>query len=71
MKARAYATLTLLCALALVASAQGPAPGTPVMTIASPRKGPIDSRHKRNKGPATPTGRVVDHAVLERNPAEL
>jgi photosystem II stability/assembly factor-like uncharacterized protein len=69
MKARAYATLTLLCALALVASAQGPAPVTPVMTITSPGDGPFDRLHFRNVGPATPSGRVDDVAVFERNPA--
>jgi photosystem II stability/assembly factor-like uncharacterized protein len=69
MKERAYATLVLLCALALVASAQGPAPVTPVMTITSPGDGPFDRLHFRNVGPATPSGRVDDLAVFERNPA--
>jgi photosystem II stability/assembly factor-like uncharacterized protein len=50
-------------------AAQGPAPVTPVMTTNSPGSGPFDRLHFRGIGPATPSGRVDDLAVLESNPA--
>ena len=53
-------TVGLLVALAFVAvpSAQTPVPA-----------GPFDGLRFRNIGPATPSGRVDDLAVLESNPA--
>jgi photosystem II stability/assembly factor-like uncharacterized protein len=56
-------------ALGVLTSAQGPAPVTPVMTTDSPGNGPFDRLHFRGIGPATPSGRVDDVAVLESNPA--
>lgn len=64
--------LLALPALAISAAqplAQGPAAVTPVMTLNSPGKGPFDRLAFRNIGPATPSGRVDDLAVLESNPA--
>jgi photosystem II stability/assembly factor-like uncharacterized protein len=60
---------TLLAAITATTLAQGPAPVTPVMTINSPGNGPFDRLHFRGIGPATPSGRVDDVAVLESNPA--
>ena len=59
----------LVAALTATALAQGPAPVTPVMTTDSRGTGPFDRLHFRNIGPATPSGRVDDLAVLESNPA--
>ena len=56
-------------ALTTPIAAQGPAPVTPVMTTTSPGSGPFDRLHFRSIGPATPSGRVDDVAVLESNPA--
>ena len=67
---RFTSVLTLLAALTTVAAlAQGPAPITPVMTTNSSGRGPFDRLHFRSIGPATPSGRVDDLAVLESNPA--
>ena len=59
----------LVAAITATTLAQGPAPVTPVMTVDSPGKGPFDRLHFRGIGPATPSGRVDDLAVLESNPA--
>jgi photosystem II stability/assembly factor-like uncharacterized protein len=58
-----------LAAFTAPIAAQGPAPVTPVMTANSPGTGPFDRLHFRSIGPATPSGRVDDVAVLESNPA--
>src|SRR5688572_31925593 len=63
----ALATLVLsLTTVALVA--QAPAPPTPVMTEKSAGSGPFDRLWFRAIGPATPSGRVDDLAVLESDP---
>jgi photosystem II stability/assembly factor-like uncharacterized protein len=58
-------TLTLATA-ALVA--QAPPPQTPVFTAQSAGSGPFDRLHFRPIGPATPSGRVDELAVLEGDP---
>lgn len=69
MKKLALAGLVLGLALVRPLLAQGPAPVTPVMTVDSSGKGPFDRLVFRNVGPATPSGRVDDLAVLESNPS--
>ncbi len=63
-----------LIALALVAStaalvAQAPPKPTPIMTEDSRGTGPLDRLSFRAIGPATPSGRIDDFAVLESDPA--
>ena len=48
--------------------AQAPAPPTPVFTEKSAGNGPLDRLWFRSIGPATPSGRVDDFAVLESDP---
>ena len=48
--------------------AQAPAPPTPIMTERSTGTGPLDRLWFRSIGPATPSGRVDDLAVLESDP---
>ena len=60
-------------ALALIAStaalvAQAPPPVTPITTASSAGTGPLDRLYFRSIGPATPSGRVNDFAVLESDP---
>ena len=60
-------------ALALFAStaalvAQAPPPVTPITTANSAGTGPLDRLYFRSIGPATPSGRVDDLAVLESDP---
>jgi photosystem II stability/assembly factor-like uncharacterized protein len=69
MTNRLVLAAALLAALPAPVVAQGPAPVTPVMTSNSPGTGPFDRLHFRSIGPATPSGRVDDVAVLESNPA--
>jgi photosystem II stability/assembly factor-like uncharacterized protein len=62
-----------VAAIALVSSttllvAQAPPRPTPVMTENSAGKGPLDRLAFRAIGPATPSGRVDDFAVLESDP---
>jgi photosystem II stability/assembly factor-like uncharacterized protein len=52
----------------LAGLAQAPPPVTSVMTDDSPGKGPFDRLWFRSIGPATPSGRVDDLAVLESDP---
>jgi photosystem II stability/assembly factor-like uncharacterized protein len=59
----------LLIAISAAPAAQGPVPVTPVMTTDSRGNGQFDRLHFRGIGPATPSGRVDDVAVLESNPA--
>ena len=63
----------LVFALALIAStaalvAQAPPPITPLTTLNSTGTGPLDRLYFRSIGPATPSGRVDDLAVLESDP---
>jgi photosystem II stability/assembly factor-like uncharacterized protein len=62
-------TAALVAVLGATTLAQGPVPATPVMTTDSRGNGPFDRLHFRSIGPATPSGRVDDVAVLESNPA--
>jgi photosystem II stability/assembly factor-like uncharacterized protein len=62
-------SLTLAIALATVALvAQAPPPVTPTATTNSAGTGPLDRLYFRSIGPATPSGRVDDFAVLESDP---
>jgi len=64
------ASLALLLTLATVALvAQAPPPVTPTFTANSTGTGPLDRLYFRSIGPATPSGRVDDLAVLESDPA--
>lgn len=69
MITRQFTTAALLAVLSATTLAQGPAPATPVMTTDSRGDGAFDRLHFRGIGPATPSGRVDDVAVLESNPA--
>lgn len=48
--------------------AQAPPPPTPIVTEKSAGSGPLDRLWFRSIGPATPSGRVDDFAVLESDP---
>ncbi|HZL94121.1 MAG TPA: hypothetical protein VFB99_10770, partial [Vicinamibacterales bacterium] len=63
----ALTTLTLSIA-AVSVFAQAPPPQTPVFTEKSAGNGPLDRLWFRPIGPATPSGRVDDLAVLESDP---
>ena len=70
MTTRQFTTAAaIVAAITVTTLAQGPAPVTPVMTTDSAGNGPFDRLHFRGIGPATPSGRVDDIAVLESNPA--
>ena len=61
-----------LAAVALSASAlnaQAPPRPTPIMTEKSAGTGPLDHLSFRSIGPATPSGRIDDFAVLESDPS--
>ena len=63
------ASATIILALVTVALfAQAPPPPTPVFTERSAGNGPLDRLWFRPIGPATPSGRVDDFAVLESDP---
>ncbi len=47
---------------------QAPPPVTPISTANSAGNGPLDRLYFRSIGPATPSGRVDDLAVLESDP---
>jgi photosystem II stability/assembly factor-like uncharacterized protein len=66
MRKLAVVGLIVVSGAALVA--QAPAPPTPVMTERSAGNGPFDQLWFRPIGPATPSGRVDDLAVLESDP---
>ena len=69
MKRNRIAVTTLIISLSAVALvAQAPAPPTPVFTVDSKGSGPLDRLWFRPIGPATPSGRVDDLAVLESDP---
>ena len=62
----------VVCALtagSMALMAQAPPRPTPVVTDNSPGKGPLDRLAFRAIGPATPSGRVDDLAVLESDPS--
>src|SRR6188474_277979 len=66
---RRIALTTFALTLATAALfAQAPAPPTPVFTEKSAGNGPLDRLWFRPIGPATPSGRVDDFAVLESDP---
>ncbi|HET9705275.1 MAG TPA: hypothetical protein VFP85_14635 [Vicinamibacterales bacterium] len=66
---RRNALAILILALTTAAlSAQAPAPPTPTMTEKSAGSGPFDRLWFRAIGPATPSGRVDDLAVLDSDP---
>ncbi len=66
---RRIALTSLLASLATGALiAQAPSPPTPVFTASSKGTGPLDRLWFRSIGPATPSGRVDDLAVLESDP---
>jgi photosystem II stability/assembly factor-like uncharacterized protein len=67
MKRIALTTLTLTLAAAAL-FAQAPPRPTPIFTETSSGSGPLDRLHFRPIGPATPSGRVDDLAVLESDP---
>jgi photosystem II stability/assembly factor-like uncharacterized protein len=67
MKRRIALTLALSIT-AITVFAQAPAPQTPVFTANSTGSGPFDRLFFRPIGPATPSGRVDDLAVLESDP---
>ena len=66
----ALPTTSLILSLTTAAAlfAQAPAPPTPVFTEKSAGTGPLDRLWFRPIGPATPSGRVDDLAVLESDP---
>jgi photosystem II stability/assembly factor-like uncharacterized protein len=65
---RKLAVLALILSGSAALSGQAPAPPTPVMTERSAGNGPFDRLWFRPIGPATPSGRVDDLAVLESDP---
>ena len=66
---RRIALATLAIALATTALlAQAPPRPTPIFTESSTGNGPLDRLYFRSIGPATPSGRVDDLAVLESDP---
>ncbi|MGQ0734457.1 MAG: WD40/YVTN/BNR-like repeat-containing protein, partial [Acidobacteriota bacterium] len=58
-----------LCIATISALAQAPPPQTPIMGENSAGSGPFDRLVFRAIGPATPSGRVDDLAVLESDPS--
>ena len=66
---RRLAALALILAVASGLLAQAPPPVTPLTTANSAGSGPLDRLYFRSIGPATPSGRVDDLAVLESDPA--
>ncbi|MSO53013.1 MAG: glycosyl hydrolase [Acidobacterium sp.] len=66
---RRLAALALILAGASGLLAQAPPPVTPLTTANSAGSGPLDRLYFRSIGPATPSGRVDDLAVLESDPA--
>ena len=69
MTRRIALTALALSIAATTALAQAPPPPTPVFTEKSAGSGPLDRLWFRPIGPATPSGRVDDLAVLESDPA--
>ncbi len=67
--ARVVVSLTVVGVLSSLVFAQAPPPVTPVFTAQSAGNGPLDRLYFRSIGPATPSGRVDDLAVLESDPS--
>jgi photosystem II stability/assembly factor-like uncharacterized protein len=65
---RLLVMLTMVGASAIGLMAQAPARPTPIMTESSSGSGPLDRLAFRSIGPATPSGRVDDLAVLASDP---
>jgi photosystem II stability/assembly factor-like uncharacterized protein len=65
---RKLVIVALVLASGAALLAQAPAPPTPVFTADSKGTGPLDRLWFRPIGPATPSGRVDDLAVLESDP---
>jgi len=65
---RIVSTVVIVTLATLALAAQAPAPPTPVFTEKSSGTGPLDRLWFRPIGPATPSGRVDDLAVLESDP---
>lgn len=63
------AAITLAGTLTVVLGAQAPPARTPVQTAAPHGQGPLDRLHFRAIGPASPSGRIDDLAVLESDPS--
>ncbi|OFW46491.1 MAG: hypothetical protein A3J29_19415 [Acidobacteria bacterium RIFCSPLOWO2_12_FULL_67_14b] len=63
------ATTALVLSFAAALMAQAPQAPTPIMTEQSAGNGPLDRLSFRSIGPATPSGRVDDFAVLESDPS--
>ena len=61
-------SLITVATLSAALLAQAPPPPTPIMTDRSAGNGPLDRLWFRSIGPATPSGRVDDFAVLESDP---
>ena len=68
MKRRIALTTLALSLAAAALIAQAPPPPTPIFTEKSMGTGPLDRLYFRPIGPATPSGRVDDLAVLEGDP---
>jgi photosystem II stability/assembly factor-like uncharacterized protein len=68
MTTRIALTTVALTLAAAALMAQAPPPPTPVFTEKSAGSGPLDRLWFRPIGPATPSGRVDDLAVLESDP---
>ena len=64
----ALAAMALISSTALLV-AQAPPKPTPIMTENSAGKGPLDRLSFRAIGPATPSGRIDDFALLESDPS--
>ena len=69
MGRRNVMVLGFVAALGAAVMAQAPPRPTPVWTEKSPGSGPLDRLAFRAIGPATPSGRVDDFAVLESDPS--
>ena len=69
MRRRNLMAMGLVAVLGAAVFAQGPPRPTPVFTPDSPGTGPLDRLVFRAIGPAAPSGRVDDLAVLESDPS--
>ena len=68
MRLRRLLVVAVVIGLGAVLTAQAPPRPTPVSTENSAGKGPLDRLAFRAIGPATPSGRIDDFAVLEVDP---
>ncbi len=69
MRLRRLLVVAVVIGLGAVLTAQAPPRPTPVSTENSAGKGPLDRLAFRAIGPATPSGRIDDFAVLESDPS--